>query len=141
MAYLIDTDVIIYSLKGNPAVRDWMLANQNIPKFMSVISYGELLYGAGKSMHPDKNLAVARRVAELFPVIDLGKGIMEVFSGLKTKLERAGTKLDDMDLMIGATAIYMNLSLVTNNKRHFERIDDLELASWESEAMQRSVDD
>ncbi len=132
MAYLIDTDVIIYSLKGNPAVQNWMLANQNIPKFMSVISYGELLYGARKSMHPDKNLATAHRVAELFPVLDLGKGIIEVFSGLKARLEMAGTRLDDMDLMIGATAIYMDLTLVTNNRQHFARIDDLELESWET---------
>ena len=135
MAYLLDTDIIIYSLKGNPAVRHWMLANQNIPKFMSVISYGELLYGARKSMHPDKNLATAHRVAELFPVLDLGKGIIEVFSGLKARLESAGTRLDDMDLMIGATAIYMNLSLVTNNRQHFARMDDLELESWEPEAV------
>jgi tRNA(fMet)-specific endonuclease VapC len=135
MAYLIDTDVIIYSLKGNPAVQDWMLANQNIPKFMSVISYGELLYGARKSMHPDKNLATAHRVAELFPVLGLDKGIIEVFSGLKARLEVSGNRLDDMDLMIGATAIYMDLTLVTNNKRHFSRIDDLELESWEPDAV------
>lgn len=49
MAYLIDTDIIIYSLKGNKDVQNWMIANQNIPKSISVITYGELTYGARKS--------------------------------------------------------------------------------------------
>ena len=54
MAYLIDTDILIYSLKGHAGVQKWFLENQNIPKFISVISYGELVYGARKSKHPEK---------------------------------------------------------------------------------------
>jgi predicted nucleic acid-binding protein len=46
-------------------------------------------------------------------------------------LEISGKRIDDMDLMIAATAIYMNMSLVTNNKNHFSRIDDLILEDWE----------
>ncbi len=131
MAYLIDTDIIIYSLKGNTAVQAWMHENQHIPKFISVITYGELVYGARKSKHPEKNLATANRVSELFPVIDINKGIIEIFGAIKAKLEDSGNRIDDMDLMIAATSMYMNLSLVTNNKSHFSRIDDLILEEWE----------
>jgi len=131
MAYLIDTDIIIFSLKGEASINRWMLNNQDIPKFISVISYGELMYGARKSPHPNRNIATAYRVADLFPILDINKGIIEVFGEIKAKLEIAGTRLEDMDLMIAATAIYMNLSLVTNNRKHFNRIDDLVLEDWE----------
>jgi len=124
MAYLIDTDIIIYSLRGDRNVQQWFFDNQTIPKFISAITYSELIYGAKKSAHPTKNIATTNRIAELFPIIDINRGIIEVFADLKTKLELAGTKIGDMDLMIAATAIYMNLSLVTNNARHFSRIED-----------------
>ncbi len=130
MAYLIDTDIIIYSLRGDRSVQQWFFDNQTIPKFISVITYGELIYGAKKSAHPTKNIATTNRIAELFPIIDINRGIIEVFADLKTKLELAGTKIGDTDLMIAATAIYMNLSLVTNNVRHFSRIEDLQVEGW-----------
>ncbi len=131
MAFLIDTDIIIYSLKGNQKINNWMYENQNIPKFISVITFGELTYGAKKSQHPEKNLATAIRISELFPIIDVNKGIIEVFGELKAKLEKDGNRIDDMDLLIASTAIYMNMSLVTNNKNHFSRIPDLVLEKWE----------
>jgi len=131
MAYLIDTDIIIYSLKGNTLVHNWMLKNQNIPKYISVITYGELIYGARKSKHPERNIATTNRIAELFPVIEINKGIIEIYGEIKAKLEISGNRMDDMDLLIASTAMYMNFSLVTNNKRHFSRIDDIVLENWE----------
>lgn len=131
MAFLIDTDIIIYSLKGNAQINNWMYENQNIPKFISVITFGELTYGARKSQHPEKNIATTIRISELFPIIDINKGIIEIFGEIKAKLEKNGNRIDDMDLLIASTAIYMNMSLVTNNKNHFSRIPDLVLEKWE----------
>lgn len=131
MAFLIDTDIIIYSLKGNTQINNWMYENQNIPKFISVITFGELTYGARKSQHPEKNIATTIRISELFPIIDINKGIIEIFGEIKAKLEKNGNRIDDMDLLIASTAIYMNMSLVTNNKNHFSRIPDLVLEKWE----------
>ena len=131
MAYLIDTDIIIYSLKGDPRVHSWMEKNQNIPKSISVITFGELLYGARKSKHPEKNIATTNRIAELFPMIEVNKGIIEVFGMIRAKLEQEGTRIADMDLLIAATAIYMDLTLVTNNTSHFSRINYLTLENWE----------
>jgi len=131
MAYLIDTDIIIFSLKGDSRVQSWMVKNQNVPKSISVITFGELIYGARKSMHPEKNIATTNRIAELFPIIDINKGIITVFGEIKARLEQKGTRIDDMDLLIASTAIYMDLSLVTNNKNHFSRINDLTIENWE----------
>ncbi len=131
MAYLIDTDIIIFSLKGDSRVQSWMVKNQNVPKSISVITFGELIYGARKSMHPEKNIATTNRIAELFPIIDINKGIITVFGEIKARLEQKGTRIEDMDLLIASTAIYMDLSLVTNNKNHFSRINDLTIENWE----------
>lgn len=131
MAYLIDTDIIIYSLKGDPRVHSWMEKNQNIPKSISVITFGELLYGARKSKFPEKNIATTNRVAELFPIIEISKGIIEVFGMIKAKLEQGGIPIADMDLLIAATAIYLDLTLVTNKMGHFSRISDLAIENWQ----------
>ena len=130
MAYLIDTDILIFSLKGDERVHRWMANNQAIPKFISVITYGELVYGARKSRHPEKNMATTKRIAELFPIVEINRGIIEVFGELKAKLENEGSRLEDMDLMIAAISMYMDFSLVSNNRSHFGRIPDLVLEDW-----------
>jgi tRNA(fMet)-specific endonuclease VapC len=133
MAFLIDTDIIIYSLKGDARVNLWLRANDTIPKEISVVTYGELIYGARKSQHPEKNLATVKRIGEIFPVVEINKGIMEVFAEIKSRLEKYGTRLDDMDTIIAATALYLNRTLVTDNVKHFSRIPDLVLEDWKHE--------
>ncbi len=130
MAYLIDTDIIIYSLKNDEHVKQEFRENQNIPKSISVITYGELVYGAKKSKHIEKNLAVTYRIAELFPVIDIDRSIMDVFGEIKSNLERKGNIIEDMDILIAATALSHNFILVTNNVKNFEKIKDLRIENW-----------
>ena len=128
--YLIDTDILIYSLKGNEAVLAHFRQTATAPKAISVISYGELLYGASKSAHPEENLARVRRLREILPVIEVSPAIMETFGSLKAQLERKGRRLDDFDLVIAATAITIGYRLITNNEKDFSRIDDLRMGNW-----------
>lgn len=130
MSYLIDTDIIIYSIKGNALVHGNFLKNENIPKSISVISYGELLFGAKKSKNVERNIAVVYRIKELFPVIDIDKAVIETFSDLKANMQKAGTIIDDMDLLIASTALTMNSILVTNNEKHFGKIKELKIENW-----------
>ncbi len=130
MAYLIDTNIIIYSLKGNEFVNRKMEETKNIPKSISVITYGELVYGAKKSQHREKNLAISYRIAELFPIIDIDKSVMDTFGEIKITLERKGNIIEDMDIVIAATALSYNLILVTNDVNHFGRIEDLRIENW-----------
>jgi tRNA(fMet)-specific endonuclease VapC len=128
--YLIDTDILIYSLKGDARVMAHLERTAAAPKAISVISYGELLYGAHKSARPDENLARVRRVGEVLPVIEVSPAIMETFGTLKARLEQDGRRLDDFDVVIAATAMTIGYRLVTNNERHFARIDGLYLEKW-----------
>ena len=130
MAYLIDTNIIIYSIKGNPAVHDNFLKNENIPKSISVITYGELLFGAKKSQNYEKNIAIVYRIKELFPIIDIDKAIIETFSELKASMQKSGSAIDDFDLLTASTALTMNSTLITNNEKHFNRIKGLKTENW-----------
>ena len=128
--YLIDTDIIIYSLKGNTTVADHLRRHRTDPIMISVITYGEMVYGARKSNQTERNLATAHRVAEIYPMLAVTQSVIETFAGIRASLETAGTPLDDMDLLIGATALSHNLTLVTNNEKHFSRIPGLSVANW-----------
>lgn len=131
--YLIDTDILIYSLKGDRVVMDHLNRTAGAAKAISVISYGELLYGAHKSSRPNDNLARVRRLGEVLPVIDVSPAIIEAFGSLKAELETDGRRLDDFDLVIAATAITIGYRLVTNNEKHFSRIEGLEIDNWAKE--------
>jgi tRNA(fMet)-specific endonuclease VapC len=130
MSYLIDTDILIYSLKGTLKVQNNFTLNKNSPKSISVITYGELIFGAKKSNNREKNLATVYRIGELFPVIELTKGIVETFGEVKASLQKTGKSLEDFDLLIGSTALYLNYTLVTNNVKHFSKIPDLRIENW-----------
>ena len=130
MAYLIDTNIIIYSLKNDLAVNEKFKETANIPKSISVITYGELVYGAKKSKHVERSLATTYRIAELFPIIDINKSIMDIFGEIKSNLERKGNVIEDMDVLIVATALSHNLILVTNDIGHFSRVEDLRIENW-----------
>ena len=130
MAFLIDTDIIIYSVKQNSTVQEYFRKNAALPKAISVITYGELLYGAKKSEKKEKNLAVIHRIAEIFPIIDITRSIIESFSVLKSSLEENGSIIPDLDLLIASTALSLNYTLVTNNIRHFQRINGLKIENW-----------
>jgi tRNA(fMet)-specific endonuclease VapC len=128
--YLIDTDILIYSLKGHQQVIDHLQRTAMAPKAISVISYGELLYGARKSARTEENLARVRRLGEVLPVVQVSPAIMEAFGSLKARLEREGRRLDDFDLVIAATAMTMGYRLITNNEKHFARIEGLHTGNW-----------
>jgi len=128
--YLIDTDIIIYSLKGNPVVMENLRNHRGDPMAISVITYGEMVYGARKSRQVERNLAAARRVAEIYPLLPITQSVVETFASIRSDLQLAGLPLDDMDLLIAATSMSHNLTLVTNNEKHFSRVPGLSLVNW-----------
>ena len=130
MSFLIDTNILIYSIKGNHTVQNHFIQNENIPKAISVITYGELLFGAKKSNNTEKNLAIVYRIKEIFPIIPVDNAVIETFSGIKANLQKTGTIIDDMDMLIASTALTLNATLVTNNEKHFNKIKGLNLENW-----------
>ena len=130
MHFLIDTNILIYRLKNMGNVNDNFLKYQNEPMSVSVVSYGELVYGAEKSKSVEKNLKTVHEIKDIFPLTDITSDIMDVFGSIKAHVQKIGKTSDDMDLLIAATAIANEMTLVTHNTKHFEHIPNLKLTDW-----------
>ena len=128
--FLLDTDTVIYNMKGNANVQKNLRQHINDSINISVITLMELYYGARKSEQVTANLAKIRRLEQTVDAIPIGLESTEIFGLLKAQLEISGNRLDDFDLVIASCAMAHNLTLVTNNTRHFERIDGLKLTNW-----------
>ena len=130
MAYLIDTDIIIFALRGDKTVLAKFEENKNIPISISMITYAELVFGAKRSQNERTNMLKVNRIREIYPVEELNIGIMELFADIKANMYSKAMRIEDLDLFIAATAIYNDLTLVTNNTKHFENIPLLKLENW-----------
>ena len=106
------------------------LKYQNEPMSVSVVSYGELVYGAEKSKSVEKNLRTVSEIKEIFPLLDITADVMDIFGKIKALVQKIGKPSDDMDLLIATTAIANEMTLVTHNTKHFEHIPNLKLTDW-----------
>ena len=126
--YLVDTDHIVDALPGQTAALHTLtvLAPQGLA--VSLISYGELYEGAYYARQPEEALAGLTRFLQGYALLPLTIPIMERFAIVRGQLPRAvRQQVGDMDLLIGATALTHELTLVTRNLRDFSLIPDLSL--------------
>jgi predicted nucleic acid-binding protein len=128
--FLLDTDTVIYALKGQTGVVENLRAHLHDPLYLSTITMMELYYGAYKSQNVEANLAKLKTIEGSFPLLPPGPETVETFGRIKANLEVQGLRLADLDLIIAASALTRNLTLVTNNQRHFGRIRGLKLTNW-----------
>jgi tRNA(fMet)-specific endonuclease VapC len=128
--YLLDSDTVIYSLKGHPTVKINLERHRQAVLKISIVTLMELYYGAYKSQKVTSNIGKIKSIEEAIEIIPLGRESAEVFAMLKSNLEKSGTPLYDFDLILAACALAHDLVLVTNNLKHFERVEGLRLENW-----------
>ncbi len=126
MKYLLDTDVIINSIRGIEQVTDSVKKSST---FISSITLCKLVYGAHKSINTEKSLQQVKRFLRdiSIEIINVDMDIAYTFGKIKADLERKGRRIEDFDLLIAATSIENKLTLVTNNKKHFSCIKQLKI--------------
>ena len=129
--YMLDTDICIYISKQRPSqvkVRfDRLKPGQVV---MSVITYGELHYGASKSNNKDKALAELDRTVRGIPVEGLTPEVSESYGIVRAALEKKGRIIGSNDLWIAAHAMALGVTLATNNEREFLRVTGLSVENW-----------
>ncbi|MEA2028492.1 MAG: PIN domain-containing protein [Campylobacterota bacterium] len=130
MKYIIDSDILIYFLKGREDVVKAMIGINPESLFTTRINATELLYGAYNSAHIEKNLQKIIPFLKNFKILEFDELSSEIFAKLKAKLKKSGNPIADMDLMIASIALANNAILVTNNTKHFERIEELTIENW-----------
>lgn len=129
--YLLDTDICIYIAKESPASVLKKFEQLEMGEVgMSLITYGELFYGAQKSHHAQKNLVILEKLINLIvpQILPLHTG--DHYGKVRSKLEKEGLPIGNNDLWIVAHALALNITLVTNNTREFSRVPDLKLENW-----------
>jgi tRNA(fMet)-specific endonuclease VapC len=129
--YLLDTNICIYLTKQqHPALtaRFQSLAENEVA--MSVITYGELQFGAQKSQKPKQVLDALERLSLAIPVLAMTTDTSQHYGEIRAHLQKQGTPIGNNDLWIAAHARAEGLILVTNNVREFERVPDLKFENW-----------
>lgn len=130
MPFLFDTDAVSELLWPKPIAEyvDWVRTVPREDQFMSAVSVGELYHGAFRSQGRDRHLKnIEQRVLPAVTILPYDVSVARIFGQIRAELELAGTRLDDADLQIAATALHHGLELVTGNIRHFARVPNLRL--------------
>ncbi len=130
MTYLLDTDTIVSLLRGNHAIADQITSVGEDHIATTVINLAELYFGAFNSTRVDHNLRVVDEFRMATRVLGLDTGAAVLFGKIKAGLRREGNLVNDSDLMIASVALSTHSVLVTNNVRHFNRIQGLVLENW-----------
>ena len=129
--YLLDTNICIYIRQNRPdAVLRRFRKLRPGEAALSVITYGELLYGAVKSRHRPVALQRLRELVALLPALALPETAGEVYGTIRANLEARGEAIGNNDLWIAAHAVAAGLTLVTNNEKEFRRVRGLEFQNW-----------
>lgn len=127
MSFLIDSDVLIDGLNGQRVAIE--LLNDLSPDGLaiSIISLGEIYDGTLGSTDSAQRLQDTDAFLLPYPVLPLDRHVMLRFAELRVNLRARGQLIPDFDLLIASTALVHDLTLITGNQRHFERIPDLAL--------------
>ena len=125
--YLIDSDILIYFLKGKQEVVEKLSQIPIDDLYISRINYTELIYGAYTSSKINQNLKVIEPFLDSFKVLEFTQVSSLIFVKEKARLKKNGNIIADMDLMIASIAIENDCTLISNNIKHFDRVQNLEL--------------
>ncbi len=145
MIYLLDTDLLIFMVRGSkskrrPAARQRALALRDQclqvktagdTVGLSAVTVSELEYGAHGSADYESEIAAVRKVLTPFKVYDFESVLCPGHYGrIRYELETRGEPIGSMDLLIAAHALALDATLVSNNERHFSRIKGLKTINW-----------
>jgi tRNA(fMet)-specific endonuclease VapC len=127
MRYLIDTHWVASFLNGRQEARTLFEALSLEESAISLITYGEIYDGIYYGQNPQLAERGFRQLLRALPVLPLNRAMLRRFGYIRGDLRRRGELIGDPDILIAATALHHNLTLVTGNVRHFERIAGLSL--------------
>jgi len=131
MKFMLDTNICIYVIKNKPenVVQRFL---QHAPEeiCISAITYSELMYGVEKSMSVGKNRIAVSLFLSPLTILEFHAHAAEEYGKIRAELEKKGTPIGPMDMLIAAHARAEGLILVTNNTREFQRVEGLMVEDW-----------
>jgi tRNA(fMet)-specific endonuclease VapC len=129
--YLLDTDTFVYIRRDRPEKARAQFRRLQVGEaVMSVITYGELIYGIAKKKVGPEPLLRLEELTQIVQVIPLMPETATVYGAIRAALSAKGEMIGGNDLWIAAHALASKLVLVTNNEREFRRVPDLKIENW-----------
>lgn len=131
MKYLVDTNILVYLMNAKSKLLEFKFRLHSTKEFaVSIITVAELLYGAKKSVHVEKNLNAVFKILSTFEVVNFtSKDAME-YANIRAELESKGKIIGPNDLLIAAQAKRLNCTIITANVKEFDRIKNLKVENW-----------
>jgi tRNA(fMet)-specific endonuclease VapC len=130
-SYLLDTNICIYIMKSRPENLSHILKKIKSEDIgISSITLSELEYGVYKSTQQEKNAINLLKFSVQFQTFQFDDKAARFYGKIRADLEKVGKIIGNMDMLIGAHALALQTTLVTNNEREFKRIKDLKLINW-----------
>lgn len=134
MKYLLDTNICIYLIRQRPASVLQEMAKQQIGDVgISSVTVAELQFGVDKSAQPERNGAALAQFLTPLLIVDFDKPAADVYGKIRAVLEQRGTPIGSLDMLIAAHTLSLDVTLVTNNEREFNRVHGLKLENWAAE--------
>lgn len=131
MRYMLDTNICIYLIKQKPEkVLRHFKAHSVGEIGISSITLAELRYGVERSQQVQKNRQALEEFTLPLEIAAFDEDVAEVYGSVRAGLEQARTPVGSMDMLIGAHALSLGVTLVTNNLREFEKIKNLKVVDW-----------
>ncbi len=130
LKYMLDTNICIFTIKNRPQQLREAFNRFHDKLCISSVSLMELIYGAEKSAHPEKNLAVVEGFAARLKVLPYDEPAANQTGQLRAELARSGTPIGPYDQLLAGHARSHGLIMVTNNRREFDRVPGLRVEDW-----------
>ena len=128
--FILDTNTLIYFFKGVGEVSRHLLSTPPVEIGLPTIVLFELEVGIGKSKSPEKRRAQLHEFASMIMVFPFGREEASSAALIRIRLEAKGFPIGPYDVLIAATAMANNATLITHNKKEFERIEGLNIEDW-----------
>lgn len=130
LKYMLDTNIIIYTIKNRPAEAKAAFNVHTGQMCISSVTLMELIYGAEKSSMPERNLRDIEGLVARLEVLSFDKSAANHTGQIRAELAKLGQPIGPYDQMIAGHARSRGLILVNNNLREFERVSGLRLENW-----------
>ena len=127
--YMLDTDTVSLAIRGQGKVRDQLLSRRPSEICLSAITVAELEYGvaARRSVRLKRSVVAFLAGIEILP---FDEAAASRFAQIAVVLARQGAPIGNFDTLIAGHALSLQLTVVTNNVKHFGRVPGLKVASW-----------
>ena len=131
MRYMLDTNICIYAIKHKPE-QVFIRLQEYDPEdiCISSVTYAELVHGVEKSKEVEKNRVALALLLSNIEIMNFDSLAAESYGKIRADLEKAGTVIGPLDMMIAGHAKALGYTVVTNNIKEFERVKELKLENW-----------